>query len=100
MKWEFSVTPKTDRYCQEIVRCMGLYGDLPSDVAVVMINEFWKEDGEFGNDDFRLHEDPYYWAMSMVHRERAIAEGIDWCKDPKYYPPPSDWQARWYGESE
>jgi len=99
VKFVFETTLETQGYCEEVVNCIVKYGNKPEAAAVELVNLFWKDKKEFFELDFRLHEDPYYWAMCIIH-DRSIGDNRPhWEKDPALSPPPKEFLDRWYTQS-
>lgn len=74
-----------ERYKQEISQCLVRYGDL----SEVEANQIVESDSLFEvKNDTQLflifHEEPYYWAMMMLHAESNPL----WYQDPTLWPPP------------
>ncbi|HIE29908.1 TPA: hypothetical protein EYP66_21780 [Candidatus Poribacteria bacterium] len=65
--------------------------------AVQPVNMYWEGEGIFENDDFRLHEAPYYWAICIAHDKTIGDNRPNWDKDAALWPPPKDFLERWYG---
>jgi hypothetical protein len=70
------------------------FGGLSGDDAVTLVNSYWSERCAFTDDDMRLHENPYYWAMCMLY---PAAHEYDWTQDPARKDTPEDLRKRWYG---
>ena len=100
MKFSFKTTENTHKYCMEIVECLKTYCGKFEDEAIQFVNMYWEDEGTFGDDDFRLHEDPYYWAMCIAH-DRLIGDNRPaWDQDPRLWPPPKAFRERWYASQE
>jgi hypothetical protein len=96
VNFEFNTDEETQEFCREIVKCLEKYCSKSSTEAINLINLYWKNGGDFTKDDFRLHEDPYYWAMTIVH-DRIIGDNDPfWYKNPNLYPAPKDFLDYWY----
>ncbi len=95
-KFSFKTTENTHKYCIEVVECLKTYCGKSEEKAIQLVNRYWENEGTFEDDDFRLHEDPYYWAMCIAH-DRIIGDNRpDWDKDPTLWPPPKAFRERWY----
>jgi len=99
-RFEFQMSaPALERYCNEIVNCLVQYAQKSEPEALAMVNDFWRDDDPLTEDDLRLHEDPYYWAISILTLPRSRSTGYDWTSDPDWYPPPKDFLDRRYPQS-
>lgn len=98
-QFEFATTTETKVYCEEILRCMQQYGFMSSrEAALELMNRYWAGE-DFSDCDLRLHEDPYYWALSFLHG--IWGDNLpDWWKDPSLWPPPQDFRDRWWGQTD
>ncbi|PCJ54304.1 MAG: hypothetical protein COA79_22090 [Planctomycetota bacterium] len=96
MKYSFATTDETNIYCNEIVACLIEYSQLDESEALSMLNRYWDDKEMFDEDDFRLHEDPYFWSMCMVHGPKVGKDNPEWAKDKRYWPPPQNFYDRWY----
>lgn len=94
----FTVTDETRKYCDEVVRCLIDYGKKDREDAVALVNQFWVKRPWFDDDDSRLHEAPYFWAMCIIHHPKIGDNYPSWWDDPKYWPPPPEFNRRWYGK--
>lgn len=97
MKFSFETTEDTYEYCMEVVECLRTYCGKSEEEAVQIVNMYWEDEEIFGDDDFRLHEAPYYWAMCIAHDKTIGDNRPNWDKDPALWPPPKDFLERWYG---
>ncbi len=96
MKFEFKTTKETYEYCVEVVQCLVLYCNKSEEEAIELVNKDWKDDGPFDENDYRLHEEPYYWAMCICH-DRVLGDNRpDWFRDPALWPPPKEYFKRRY----
>jgi len=95
MKVAFSTTPATQHYCTEVVECLVRFGGVSEQDAIAFVNSYWSAEPEFTEEDFRLHEDPYYWAMWILY---PFKHGYDWTQDPSRQNAPADLLERWYGQ--
>lgn len=89
---EYMLSPEDakelERYKQEISQCLVRYGGLSEMEAnqIVERNNLF----EVKNDTqlfLIFHEEPYYWAMMMLHTQQNPL----WYQDPTLWPPPADY---------
>ena len=96
MKFSFPTTPETNEFCTVVVKCLVKYGNKSEEEALNLVNSFWEKAGEFTVDDYRLHEDPYYWAMCIFHDRQIGDNRPEWWKDPTLWPPPKEFLEYWH----
>ncbi len=98
MNFKFETTEETLEYCNEIVSCLIEFAGKSQNEAESLVNEYWSDEPIFTDDDFRLHEDPYYWAMCIIHDSKIGSNNPNWTRDKKFWPPPKSFTIRWYGQ--
>ena len=79
-------------YHRIIVQCLIKYGGLDEQEAQRRIEEsrlLSELDTEYDL-MYLFHEEPYYWAMDILHS----AGNPQWYRDPKLWPPPEDYYDR------
>ena len=81
----FQMDPVVEPYVRKVVVCLVRYAELEEGEALRLVNRFWTDWGYFSEDDLRLHEEPYYWAMCMTQSKP------EWWKDSSLWPPPKDY---------
>ena len=96
-KFKFVTTQETSEFCLEVVRCLEIYCQKERVDAINLVNSFWADKETFSNEDYRLHEDPYYWAMCIAHDKVIGDNNLHWDQNPLLWPPPKDFLAYWYG---
>lgn len=89
-KLAFFVTDETREYCDAVVWCLVEYGKKDHENAVELVNQYWKDEPSFEDDDFRQHEPPYFWAMCIIHDPVLGDNYPSWWDDPKFWPPPTE----------
>ncbi len=85
MEFSFTTTDETYKYCCEVVDCLVTYCKKSQEEALNMVNAYWHEKLTFDEEDYLLHEYPYYWAMCMEY------PGISWEYNPQLWPPPKEY---------
>lgn len=74
-------------FCKEIVRYLVRYGNLDEADAWSRVQEARLCEAESEIDRIViLHEEPYYWAMSILHGRNDPY----WWQNPELWPPPED----------
>jgi hypothetical protein len=96
MNFSFRTTENTQHFCQQIVKCLVRFGSVSTDEAVSLVNAYWAERPALDENDLRLHENPYFWAMCILYPGNA---GYDWTRDPCRNNTPADLSEKWYGAS-
>lgn len=97
MKFTFNTTEETYQYCLDVVDCLQTYCNKTREEAHQLLENFWAGDLTFDNNDVRLHECPYYWAMGIAHHQTLGDNYLDWIRDSSIWPPPQDYRERYYG---
>jgi thymidine kinase len=98
MEFSFITTNSTYEYCCEVVECLVIYCEKTQEEALRLVNDFWKHRSVFNENDLRLHECPYYWAMCMAHHYILGDNYPDWDHDPQLWPPPKEYLEKLYGQ--
>ena len=92
MMFAFETTPTTQRYSEEVVDCMVKYAGRSQEQAIVLLNRFMLESpfplSVFDDNNYMLHEDPYYTAMCIIHHPVLGDNRPNWHGDPNLWPPP------------
>jgi hypothetical protein len=91
MEFTFTTTNETYEYCCEVVNCLMTYCKKSQEEALGLVNAYWYEKIIFDEEDCRLHEYPYYWAMCMTDHYIQGEIRRDWWHDPKLWPPPKEY---------
>jgi len=75
-----------NEYYVDITRLLIKYGELnPEKVEQLIDNSgLFKDLDTIYDLAFLFHEEPYYWAMDLLHRPN----NPEWAFDPKLWPPP------------
>jgi len=97
--YSFQVTDATRRYCDEIVWCLVEFAGKDEHTVIRLVNQLWGTD-PFDDQDDRLHESPYYWAMAIAHHPTLGDNQPEWWRDPELARPPAQFIAHWYGLEE
>jgi hypothetical protein len=96
----FKTTEETYGYCLEVMQCLVSYCHKSEEAAIKLVNRYWQEYDLFDEYDYRLHEEPYYWAMCICH-DRILGDNRpDWFRDPTLWPPPKAYFTQRYGVDE
>lgn len=85
MEFNFTTTDETYDYCCEVVNCLMTYCSKSQEKALSLVNAYWHDELIFDEEDFRLHEYPYYWAMCIEYH------CILWENNPQLWPPPKEY---------
>lgn len=91
MEFSFITTKDTYSYCCEVVDCLVNYCGKTQEESLYLVNFFWRDEPVFDEDDLRLHEYPYYWAMGIAHHWVLGDNQPEWYHDPQLWPPPREY---------
>lgn len=91
MEFSFETTNLTYEYCREVVDCLMTYCGKTKEEALNLVNIIWEDEVVFDEDDLRLHEFPYYWAMCMIHHHILGDNNPEWYHDLRLWPPPKEY---------
>jgi thymidine kinase len=95
IEFNFKTTEETYKYCCEVVECLMTYCGKTEKEALRLVNLIWKDRSVFDEDDLRLHEYPYYWAMGIDHHPILGDNKGGWYHDPQLWPPPPEYLQRY-----
>jgi hypothetical protein len=95
MEFSFTTTEETYKYCCEVVDCLVTYCGKTQEEALELVNLIWKDEPIFDEDDLRLHEYPYYWAMGIAHHPILGDNKRGWYHDRQLWPPPPEYLQRY-----
>ena len=79
----FTTTEETLSYCEEVINCLQTYFNYSQEQSINLINNFWQNEQTFDNDDYRLHECSYYWAV-VIHLKTIGKCTERWWKDKSH----------------
>jgi hypothetical protein len=91
MRFVFQTVPLTQRYCELVVECLVKCCGKTEGEAVELVNRFWGDIPSFPDDDYRLHELPYYSAMAICHHPILGDNTPEWWRDERNWPPPPEY---------
>lgn len=96
MEFSFITTDLTYEYCCEVVECLVTYCQKTQPEALRLVNAVWQDESIFDEEDLRLHEYPYYWAMCIAHHYTLGDNEPNWYQDSKLWPPPKEYLEKHY----
>lgn len=75
-----------EEYQEKVLHCLIKYGGLDKKTARQKMSDayFFADLDNAASLVNLFHEEPYYWAMTLIQTDP------DWHKNPKLWPPPKD----------
>jgi len=93
--YNFSVEGEARKYCDLVVDNLIRLGNLSESDSLRLLHQVWNDLERLDDDDFRLHESPYYTAMCMLHHPEFGDNNPEWWTDESLWPPPPDILREW-----
>src|SRR5690606_22060120 len=88
LAFSFRVKGRGQEYFLQVVEFLVRYGKKSIPEGFAMLNEYVLRRNALRKEPSWIRETPYFWAMSILHEKRMVADGYDWTKDPEFFPPP------------
>jgi hypothetical protein len=93
----FQLSPEAEVLCNAVLRTLIAFCGYTKAEAIELVNKNWAADPFLDDNDMRLHEHGYYWAMTFHHGKYGNAPIVGdwwWKQYPNQDSPPPDYIQR------
>lgn len=91
-RYPFARTDETRRFCSRVEEALVTFCGFDADTARGLILRFWASYDDIADDEYLMHEPPYYYAMAIAHHPVLGDNQPEWYRDPRFWPPPEGWK--------